>query len=128
LKLQIADPFIIGFFFPFKNPMVQQLIQNDPNIPPMQRNMMQQLASNPAMLDQLSTMMSNPAMMSRMQSMMGAGGMPGMPPRFPTQPPLAGASSGNNDATNANRSAGNDQAQTEDEMIAEAIRRSLQDN
>ena len=108
--------------------MVQQMIQNDPNIPPMQRNMMQQLASNPAMLDQLSTMMSNPATMSRMQSMMGAGGMPGMPPHFPTQPPLAGASNSNNNATNANRSAGNDHDQTEDEMIAEAIRRSLQDN
>lgn len=116
-----------------QNPMVQQMIQNDPNVSPMLRNSMQQLASNPAMLNQLSQMMSDPAMRSRMQSMMaaggggmpgmggmGMGGMPGMAPPAPSNPI--------NNNNNNNSNGGNDQDQTEEEMIAEAIRRSLEEN
>lgn len=128
-----------------QNPAVQQMMQNDPRMAnnPALRQSMQQLASNPAMMNQLTEMMRNPNMQSQMQSMMrdpamqaqmqammsngGMGGMGGTggfgqnadgsaPP-----PPGQQANTGNQ-----GRNGGNDQQQTEEEMIAEAIRRSLE--
>jgi hypothetical protein len=119
--------------------MVQQMIQNDPNVSPMLRQSMQQLAQNPAMLQQVSQMMSDPSMRQQMQNMMASGGgrggqMPAGMPQFGG----AGAGFGNNAPTaqppssNNNTSAPppprDDQGQTEDEMIAEAIRRSLEES
>ena len=103
------------------------MIQNDPIVPPNLRASMQQLASNPAMLDQLSTMMRDPAMRSRMQNMMANG--PGLSNPFAAPAPTTSVST--QQATGAsgnNNSDGNDQDQTEEDMIAEAIRRSLEEN
>jgi hypothetical protein len=106
--------------------MVQQMIQNDPNISPMHRNAMQQLAQNPAMLNQLSEMMQDPSMRAQMENMAAAGG--GMPPggMGGMMPPDMGGA-GNPPAPQPGNALPprNDQDQTEEEMIAEAIRRSL---
>jgi len=120
-----------------QNPMVQQMIQNDPNIPPHVRQSIQALASNPDMMGQVSQLMSDPNMRSQLQAAMQAGGgmgmaglggagMGGMPPMNNSNT----TSNTNNNTTSGSdgTSGGNDQAQTEEEMIAEAIRRSLQDN
>lgn len=130
-----------------QNPMIQQMIQNDPNIPPHVRQSIQALASNPAMMNQLSQLMRDPNMRSRLQAALqarGGGGLGGLG-RAGTgagwggMPPASNSNNANNTA-NANNSStggssvgtaargGDDQAQTEEEMIAEAIRRSLQDN
>jgi hypothetical protein len=113
--------------------MVQQMIQNDPNVPPHLRQSIQQLSQNPAMLQQVSQMMQDPNMRAQMQTMMGnqAGG--GMPPNFGGNNP-GGFGAGTaptgqaNPNSNNNRPAANDEDQTEDEMIAEAIRRSLEES
>ena len=127
--------------FAKKNPMVQQMIQNDPNIPPHVRQTFQALSSNPAMMNQLSQMMNDPTMRAQMEAAMqagggglgglggmggfgaGMGGAGGMPPMNNNSTSGTGNTTGNN-----NSGGGNDQAQTEEEMIAEAIRRSLQDS
>eukprot|EP00538_Stauroneis_constricta_P006857 CAMPEP_0119548142 /NCGR_PEP_ID=MMETSP1352-20130426/2133_1 /TAXON_ID=265584 /ORGANISM="Stauroneis constricta, Strain CCMP1120" /LENGTH=424 /DNA_ID=CAMNT_0007593327 /DNA_START=35 /DNA_END=1312 /DNA_ORIENTATION=+ len=122
-----------------QDPRLQQMIQNDPNVSPMMRQSMQQIASNPAMLSQLSQMMNDPNMRSQLESMIGGGGgggafggngaMPGgfmgggaqqqaPPGQQQQQQQQGGANSSNNDGAN-------DQDQTEEEMIAEAIRRSM---
>jgi hypothetical protein len=110
--------------------MVQQMIQNDPNVSPMLRQSMQQLAQNPAMLQQVSQMMSDPTMRQQMQTMManGGGGMPaGMPlPNFSAAPTAQPPSSNSNSI--AAPPPRNDSDQTEEEMIAEAIRRSLEES
>jgi hypothetical protein len=114
--------------------MVQQMIQNDPNIPPHVRQSIQSLGSNPAMMNQLSQMMNDPMVRSQMQSALGSGGgIPNMGGGIPNMMGNPAPGSNNNNATsnntttsNANNS-GNDQSQTEEEMIAEAIRRSLEE-
>jgi hypothetical protein len=112
--------------------MVQNMIQNDPRFAnnPMLRQSMEQLASNPDMAQQLAQAMRDPAMrrqMQQMQSMMGGGNMGGLPP-------FAGAPMGaanhavgglQQDASDGN--AMNDEQLTEEEMLAEAIRRSLEE-
>jgi len=120
--------------------MVQQMMRNDPRFAnnPMAQQAMDQLASNPQMLSEVAQLMRDPNMQQQMQAMMqqqGAGGMPpmggfgnvagpmgaGTAAQAPQQQsPNQGQSSGNADA--------NDEEMTEDQMIAEAIRRSLQDN
>jgi hypothetical protein len=116
--------FSVAFFS--KNPMVQQMIQNDPNVPPMLRQSITQLASNPAMLNQLSQMMSDPVMRSRIESMVGsnANGMGG-PGGFamPGMPGAGGFGAPGGQPGNG----ASDTDQTEEEMIAEAIRRSLEE-
>jgi hypothetical protein len=103
--------------------MVQQMIQNDPNVPPMLRQSITQLASNPAMLNQLSQMMSDPEMRSRIESMVGsnANGM-GSPGGF-AMPGAGGLGAPGGQPGNG----ASDTDQTEEEMIAEAIRRSLEE-
>eukprot|EP00535_Pseudo-nitzschia_heimii_P007975 CAMPEP_0197177454 /NCGR_PEP_ID=MMETSP1423-20130617/3045_1 /TAXON_ID=476441 /ORGANISM="Pseudo-nitzschia heimii, Strain UNC1101" /LENGTH=422 /DNA_ID=CAMNT_0042626997 /DNA_START=299 /DNA_END=1567 /DNA_ORIENTATION=- len=104
-----------------QNPMLQEMIRNDPNVPPETRRQMETMASNPAMLQQLARQMQNPAVQSRLQRAMQSGGLPGMggggtaPPRGAAAPPPPPPQQ-------------NDPGQTEEEMIAEAIRRSLEDN
>lgn len=119
-----------------QNPMVQNMMRNDPrfaNNPQMQQSL-EQMANNPQMLQQLSQMMSDPNMQQQMQSMMGAGGgMGGAGGGMGGMPPFGGANPGAGNNANANSGAGqqqsgpNDQSQTEEEMIAEAIRRSLEE-
>eukprot|EP00980_Cylindrotheca_fusiformis_P019851 scaffold6966_cov112-Cylindrotheca_fusiformis.AAC.29 len=131
-----------------QNPMVQQMIQNDPNIPPHARQAMQSLSNNPAMMNQLSQMMMNdPMVRNQMMQSMGGTGMPGgggggtmMPNLMPGMSSMGGnaAANNNNNNSNANNTnnnnnnntggEGNDESTTEDEMIAEAIRRSLEES
>ena len=137
-----------------QNPMVQQMIQNDPNVPPHVRQAMQQMANNPQMMQQVSQMMADPMIRQQMETAMrssgtaaaagggGGGGFPafgGMPNNNNMPGMFGGASGGGstnsssnsgttNGGNNNNNNNSNDQSQTEEEMIAEAIRRSLQDN
>lgn len=108
-----------------QNPMVQNMIRNHPQFAnsPM-RPQIEQMMNDPQMLQQMSQMMQNPEFMNMMSSMGGSMGgmgnsMGGIPP-MPTQSQQSGGNSGN---TN-----GNDQELTEEEMIQEAIRRSLNEN
>ena len=103
--------------------MVQQMIQNDPNVPPMLRQSINQLASNPAMINQLSQMLRDPGARSQIEAMArnhangGVGAVGGEIAN--SQQGQLGHSSNPVPAT--------DQDQTEEEMIAEAIRRSLEE-
>ncbi|OEU12743.1 hypothetical protein FRACYDRAFT_243999 [Fragilariopsis cylindrus CCMP1102] len=123
-----------------QNPMIQQMMQNDPNISPMMRQQMEAMSNNPAMLQQMTQRMQDPTVQAQLRQAMAAnggggganggggpmgGGMGGMMPNS------------NNDAGAAAPPAQqqqqqlqpprNDTNQTEDDMIAEAIRRSLED-
>lgn len=122
-----------------RNPMVQQMMRNDPRFAnnPMMQQVMQDIANNPALASQMSQMMSDPNMMRQMQAMMqqqGGRGFPGamFPPMGSTGTANTGA--GQQQPSNAgggapgSSSSQNDQEMTEEEMIAEAIRRSLQDS
>lgn len=123
------------FVYSLQNPAVQNMMQNDPRLNnPQMRQAMDSLASNPEMLNQVSSMMRDPAMQAQMQQMMQQGGMPGMnmpagmggppTPQVPNNTNASGASQPNNN----NNSGENDEEMTEEEMIAEAIRRSLGEN
>jgi len=117
-----------------QNPMVQQMMRNNPDISPSMRQDMETLSNNPAALQQITQRMQDPAVQAQMRQAMSAagngnagggmgGGMGGM----------GNMMMPNNNATGAapvqqQRQRGNDSNQTEDEMIAEAIRRSLEDN
>eukprot|EP00549_Striatella_unipunctata_P011591 CAMPEP_0118722164 /NCGR_PEP_ID=MMETSP0800-20121206/31191_1 /TAXON_ID=210618 ORGANISM="Striatella unipunctata, Strain CCMP2910" /NCGR_SAMPLE_ID=MMETSP0800 /ASSEMBLY_ACC=CAM_ASM_000638 /LENGTH=417 /DNA_ID=CAMNT_0006630239 /DNA_START=107 /DNA_END=1360 /DNA_ORIENTATION=- len=116
-----------------QNPMVQQMMQNDPRFAnnPMMREGMMQLANNPEMLSRVTSMMNNPAMRAQMEAMMaaGGGGMP-TPPNMFGAPPANNSNtnnSNNNNSSNSNNGGGSDSDMTEEEMIAEAIRRSMQE-
>ena len=101
-----------------QSPMFQHMIRNDPRIAndPQMRQAMEMMASNPEMVQQMSQMMQDPMMRQQMEAMMQrtgggppiGGGMPA-PRAAPPQPPRS------------------DEEMTEEEMIAEAIRRSMQD-
>ena len=116
--------------------MMQEMIRNNPNITPQMRSQFEMIASNSAMIDQIAQQMQNPAAMVQMQAMMnargGAGGLgAGMPGTGATNPGTFGgpAPPAGGTAPNGNPPAqGNDQDQTEEEMIAEAIRRSLEES
>lgn len=104
--------------------MMQEMMRNDPNVPPMMRQQMEAIANNPAMIDQIARQMRNPATRAQMESMMaarGAGGA-GMPGYVPSAPSTGSSGS------SSQRPQGTDQDQTEEEMIAEAIRRSLEES
>lgn len=117
-----------------QNPMVQNMIQNDPRFAnnPQMRQGLETLASNPQMLNQVSSMMRDPAMQAQMQSMMNAQGGMNMPAGMGAAPPANNTTVPNNNASGAhpanNNNGQNDQEMTEEEMIAEAIRRSLGEN
>lgn len=111
-----------------QNPMVQHMMRNDPRFAnnPMLHQSMEQLVNNPQMLDQISQMMSDPTMRNQMQAMMGrAGGMPGamsgMPPAQPAAP------QGQQQQNSSAAPAMSDQEMTEEEMLQEAIQRSLRE-
>jgi hypothetical protein len=91
--------------------MVLNMLRNDPRLAnnPMMQQSLEQIASNPQMLAQVTQMMQNPEMMNSMGGM-GA----------PQQANFQGGSANNNGRT--------DQEMTEEEMLEEAIRRSLNDN
>merc|ERR1712183_920831 len=109
-----------------QHPMVQELFRNDPRFAnnPEMRGTIEQMFQNPAMLNQLSQMvgsvnnqmMQNPEMQQEMtRNMMNAMRAGSGPP----QP-----SSSGNGGSNATQT---EQEMTEEEMIAEAIRRSLEE-
>jgi len=113
-----------------QNPMVQQMMRNNPDISPSMRQDMATLSNNPAMLQQMTQRMQDPAVQAQMRQAMSAAGNSG-----------GGGGMGNTMMPNSNATGvapvqqqqqqqqrGNDSNQTEDEMIAEAIRRSLEDN
>jgi hypothetical protein len=112
--------------------MVQNMMQNDPRFAnnPMLQQSMQQLANNPAMAQQLAQAMRDPAMlrqMQQMQSMMGGNNMGGFGGGVP---PFPGASMAGVNAAGGAQQANddmNDEQLTEEEMLAEAIRRSLEE-
>jgi hypothetical protein len=114
--------------------MVQNMLRTHPQFAnnPNSEQMLQEITNNPAMLAQLSQMMQDPAMRSRMQAMTQNGGgfggsgfgNMGAPSQLP-QPPIGNTSS---NAQGQQPSSGvADEQSTEEEMIAEAIRRSLQE-
>jgi hypothetical protein len=118
-----------------QNPMVQEMIRNNPNISPQMRSQFEAITSNPAMMDQIARQMQNPAAMEQMQAMMnargGAGGFGGgMPGTGAGAGSFGGTAPTPEGTTQINQppAQGNDQDQTEEEMIAEAIRRSLEDS
>lgn len=114
--------------------MIQNMLRNDPNVSPMMGAHLEQLANNPALLEQVTQRMQDPAVRAQLQGMMGGadsgGGVPGM------MAGLGGFGAGTGSTANAStahnapqrQGQGSDQDQTEDEMIAEAIRRSLDES
>jgi hypothetical protein len=100
--------------------MVQNLLRNDPRFAnnPMLQQSIEQLVNNPQMLAQVSQMMQNSDPQNRMGFTAGMGGMGGM-----STPQQAQQQNGN-----ANIDARTDQEMTEEEMLEEAIRRSLNEN
>lgn len=129
--------------------MVQTMMRNDPRLSsdPMLRQVMDEITNNPMAAQQLASMMSDPTMRSMMDQAMrqggaaaaagaggggavGLGGLPwggagaglgGLPP---SRSPGGGVPS---QQQQRQRGAASDEDLTEEEMIAEAIRRSLQD-
>jgi len=102
--------------------MVQNMMRNHPDVAnyPMGQQLLEQLSSNPEMLNMISQTMRDPARMQQMQQMMQSRGLGNMPNQ--NQAPA-----GSGSTQQGQPSAASDQQVTEEEMIAEAIRRSLQD-
>jgi len=104
-----------------QNPMVQQIMQNDPRFSgnPMVQNSIDQLASNPQLIQQLSEYMRDPGMRSRMQNLMSGSTGPAMQP---------GAAQAVSSGQNEHNQGQSDEAMTEEEMLQEAIQRSLRES
>jgi len=119
-----------------QNPMVQNMMRNDPRFAnnPMAQQMIQSLASNPEMLQQASQMMSDPNFQQHMQQLQQLQQNPAlMAQQMQQMQNMVGSMPGGGAGTQSSSSSQpqNGQADedlTEEEMIAEAIRRSLQDN
>jgi len=109
-----------------QNPMVQNMLRNNPRFAnsPM-RQQIEQMVNNPQMLQQVSQMMQNPDLMNAMMNM--SGGMGGNMPGMGDMPGMGGMPSQSQQGV-GNGSEGTDQEMTEEEMIQEAIRRSLNEN
>jgi hypothetical protein len=96
---------------------------------------LESLASDPALVNQLSQMMQNPEMQRQLQSMMAATGTTGNAGGGWNNPVFNGSVASSTSAVTASNSSNpnpvgltaSDEEMTEEEMIAEAIRRSLQD-
>ncbi|KAG5189773.1 hypothetical protein JKP88DRAFT_262103 [Tribonema minus] len=125
-----------------QDPRVQQMINSDPRM----AAQMQALAQNPAMMQQMmSAMQSNPALLQQAQQMAAGGGAGGLgggyqggyappPPALaPTRAaefdfsPAGFAAPGSIPAGGGGGGEEDDMEMTEDELIAEAIQRSLQE-
>jgi hypothetical protein len=121
--------------------MVQAMMRNDPRFSsnPMLRQVMDELTNNPLAAQQVAGMMSDPTMRTMMDQAMrqgaaagggdaGLGGLPwgagigGVPPSRP-----AGGAPAQQQPPQQQQGGASDEDLTEEEMIAEAIRRSLQD-
>mmetsp|Transcript_27215 Transcript_27215/g.31057 ORF Transcript_27215/g.31057 Transcript_27215/m.31057 type:complete len:400 (-) Transcript_27215:190-1389(-) len=101
-----------------QNPLVQNMLRNNPRFAnsPMRQHL-DQMANNPQLLQQVSHLMQNPDLMNMMMNMGALSGMGGLA-EMPSQ----------SQQDVGNGSEGNDQEMTEEEMIQEAIRRSLNEN
>jgi hypothetical protein len=113
--------------------MVQNEIRNDPRFAnnPMFRGVMEEVMNNPQALEQMAQLFST----------MQGQNIPGVPPAFNNMFGMtpsnntnaasgissANATSTSQQAPNHNSSSANDEELTEEELIAEAIRRSLED-
>ena len=108
--------------------MVQNMIRNDPRL--RDNPMVDQLMNNPAMLQQVSQAMQNPAMAQRMQQVaadVARGGFQGGFGSAPSASNSSVPSNGGSGGTGNQQRGESDEQTIEEEMIAEAIRRSLQD-
>jgi ubiquilin len=118
------------------NPMLHQLMQNDPRFAnnPMARESLRQLQSNPQMLEQASRMMSDPQTRNHMMNLVRqSGGMAwnqnaNVTGRSNSINGTTGNNNGNsqNSGNNPTSNAG-EREMTEEEMIQEAIRRSMEE-
>ena len=52
--------------------MIQQMMQNDPNISPMMRQQMEAMSNNPAMLQQMTQRMQDPTVQAQLRQAMAA--------------------------------------------------------
>ncbi|KAG7364060.1 PUB domain containing protein [Nitzschia inconspicua] len=124
-----------------QNPMIQQMMQNNPNVTPMMRQQIETIANNPAMIDQIAQQMQNPVMRAQIEAMMAADGARTGIPGFMPNASMGGNANPSGTITTTTTTTtttvprqavpppqGNDQDQTEEEMIAEAIRRSLEES
>jgi len=122
------------------NPMLHQIMQNDPRFAnnPMARESLRQLQSNPQMLEQVSRMMSNPQTMNQMLHLARQSGPGGMAWNNHGNNNTTGRTNASNGTTGTNNgnslSSGNnptsnsgEREMTEEEMIQEAIRRSMEE-
>jgi hypothetical protein len=110
--------------------MIQSMIRNDPQFAnnPMLQNMLTELAANPQLAAQLSGMMRDPMVRRQVDQLRNTHGGQ-IPLNNITQMPTGRApASTNNQPTTSTQSSSQDADQTEEELIAEAIRRSLQDS
>ena len=136
-----------------QNPMVRQMLQNDPRIAnnPMARQSLDMYANNPQLLQQVAQEMSrNPEMLRQvqaaasgtdfnmdtigrqMQMMQAMNNIPGQtagttPPQQQPSPTYSGDNENNTASGNNNNNSNEDSEMTEEEMIAEAIARSLRE-
>merc|ERR1711862_7030 len=121
--------------------MLQSALQANPMASQYLTPQQRQMLNNPAMMQQVSQLMQNPQMMQEMQRMMeSSGGMPGagdlqrmqqmmrnmQPPTQPQQPNTSQQQQQPN-ASQQQQQQGED-GMTEEEMIAEAIARSLRES
>ena len=118
------------------NPMLHQFMQNDPRFAnnPMARESLRQLQSNPQMLEQASRMMSDPQTRNHMMNLVRqSGGMTwnqngNVTGRSTSSNGTTGNNNGNSQNSGNNpTSNGGDREMTEEEMIQEAIRRSMEE-
>lgn len=114
------------------NPMMQRALQDLADNPQI-LSQLGQVMQNPQMRQQLQTMMQNPQMMQAMEQQMRSMGMPQLnASHFPNFMPPSSSATNANPATGSApqqqpQPSASDEDMTEEEMIAEAIRRSLQD-
>jgi hypothetical protein len=132
-----VDSIVYFLRFLLQNPIIREMIRNDPNFSPMMGAYLEQVANNPAMLEQVTQRMQDPAVRAQMQGFMGGaaagGALPGMTPGIgmggiTTATSPAHASSMRQPGLQQQQQLGSDQDQTEDEMIAEAIQRSFEES
>ena len=108
-----------------KNPAVQQMMQNDPRFAgnPMLRSSVAELANNPQLLQMLSQSMADPSVRARLQNMgFPAENNAAPAPRSGFGPEGSARPSGQGVSTES------DEAMTEEEMLQEAIQRSLRES